>query len=66
MVVLDTARLCCAGSEVMTKTPLGMMDKEEAGRCMHGSHTLRMSSTPGGAGVDLYIGTHTAVGAYEL
>lgn len=50
----------------MAKIPLGMMDKEEAGRCMHGSHTLRMSSTPGGAGVDLYIGTHTAVGAYEL
>lgn len=66
MVVLNTARLCCAGSEVMAKIPLGMMDKEEAGRCMHGSHTLRMSSTPGGAGVDLYIGTHTAVGAYEL
>lgn len=66
MIVLDTARLCCAGSEVMTKIPLSMMHKEEACRCMHGSHTFRISCSPGGARVDLHIGTHTAVGAYEL
>lgn len=50
----------------MAKVPLGMMDKEEASRCVHGSHTLRMSSSPSGAGVDLHIGTHTAVCAYEI
>lgn len=50
----------------MAKIPLSMMHKEEAGRCMHGSHTFRISCSPGGAGVDLHIGTHTAVGAYEL
>lgn len=48
----------------MTKIPLGMMDKKEASWCMHGGHTLRIPGSPSGAGVDLHIRTHTAVGAY--
>lgn len=48
----------------MTKIPLGMMDKKEASWCMHVGHTLRIPGSPSGAGVDLHIRTHTAVGAY--
>lgn len=66
VVVLNTARLCCTGSEVMTEISLGMMDKEEASWCMHGGNTSGISGSPGGAGVDLHIRTHTAVGAYEI
>lgn len=50
----------------MTEISLGMMDKEEASWCMHGGNTSGISGSPGGAGVDLHIRTHTAVGAYEI